>query len=91
MEKELEKQILEVCEVYRESELYELIKEKMMYLVSYANNSQAMIDYLKDSFDEDKRMNDPMHMLGYLDILKSIGGNPYIPDLQLRNWPKEHS
>ena len=89
MEKELAKQILEMCEVYKESDLYELIKEKMTYLVSNANNSQSMIDYLKDSFDEDEKMHDPKHVLGYLNLLKSIGGNLYFSELQLRYWPKD--
>ena len=81
MKKEYEKQVLEMCEKYKDSILYKMIKERIEYLVYHVNDGQAMIDYLKNSFEEDNNLMDPGHMLGYLNTLKKTDGCP--SDLEL--------
>ncbi len=76
MERDYEKQILEICKGYESSKLYGMIKEAAEDLVTNAFDQQKTIAYLMDSA-KNYYKDDPMHMLGYLNLLRNLGGNPF--------------
>ncbi len=77
MKRDYEEQILEICNGYESSKLYGMIKEAAEYLVTNSSDPQTMIDDLMDSAKNSYK-DDPMHMLGYLNLLRNMGGNPFI-------------
>lgn len=86
--KKEEDDILDVCKYYKDSKLYSMIKDRVELLMESSADRDAMHDYLLESA-ENYYQNDPMHMLGFLNLLKRIGGNPYSSELQLKNGSNE--
>lgn len=63
--------ILEICEPFKTSTLYTTIVERVEFLVSKATNKNDMIDYLMDT-SMNYYKEDPMHMLGVLNLLMKV-------------------